>query len=168
MKYVCFIIFILILIMGVSNFRLHLFESRLYETNVCFNKIKGEQSKWHNAHNQEYRSMIPYRPKRRHTDIESENENFVYYITAYNDNTNPINSYFVVQACITNEGALELGTEPNLSVWFVFPPEKVPDTEDWKKGWYDKEFFDDTFNMNETSIPKGLTDVKRYFCTEQL
>ena len=170
--------------LGIPRFQRFLLEARLSEANVNYNAIKGGESKWHNNHNQEYRSIFPGSKSKTgvddgatHDNINTviqrklrielgAEENFRYYITAKNDDANKNNSGFVVQACITKDGADEFSTEPYLSVWYVFPPEKAPKTEEWDKGWYDWEFFDDEFEVEGASAPAGLEffEITRYEC----
>ena len=184
------VIVVIVIIIGVflkltfPRYQKFLLQARLSEANVNFNSIKGWQSKWYSAHNQKYRSIYPGSENNEVDGITHANintviqkgtrielgDNFRYYITAQNDNGNPNNSGFVVQACITEKGAEAFNTEPFLSVWCVFPPERAPSTEDWLTGCYNMEFFNDDFDIKRDPVPNGLDffeDLERHVCQFQ-
>jgi len=181
--YICITLIVINIIFPFSCNQSHYYlNNRLAEANFNYKEIKNGEFKWFHSHMQKYRSIYPGSDNNNFDQATHDNintvierklrielkskDNFKYYVTAQNDDEDLSNSYFMVQACTTEKGARRFNTYPNLSVWYVYPPEIVSDIKNWNSGMYDFEFFNDDFDMTTTPIPEGVTGVVRQFCAE--
>ena len=134
-------------VLAIPRYEKYTLESKLSEVAVAVGEIKTGMEKYYNSHGQKYTTIgtnagLSYLERVLRIDL-GDQENFDFDI----EETDSGGKFgYRIAAYLNDTGyARDYGSsEVNDAVYFYFPKDLHAewDTDDWKKGWNDNDFFD--------------------------